>query len=267
MPALHELQAGVMDALFGRQHALEPLIRRTPTVSIAAGRRLEVYRNNLRQVLGGALAAVYPTVHELVGEAFFRGLARHYLAQHPSRSGNLHAFGEHLPGFLANFEPAATLPYLADVARLDWAWHAVFHAPEAMAVDPAQALAVLAAAPDAERAAARLPWPDTARLLASCHPVFDLWRWHQLPAESRGPLCASSAGQALLVLRSDGQVRVMPLTAGEHELLQALAAGATLGAAAASALALDPALDLAALLARYLAVGALGIPQWTMAGQ
>lgn len=259
MPALHDLQAGVMDALFGRQHRLDPLIRTSP---IAADRRLEVYRNNLRQTLVAALAAVYPTVHELVGQPFFRGLTRHYLARHPSHSGNLHAFGAHLPEFLAHFEPAATLPYLADVARLDWAWHAVFHAPAATAVDPAQAFAALAAAPDAERAGARLPWPDTARLLASCHPVFDLWCWHQLPAESRGPLCATSGGQAVLVLRSDGQVRVMPLTAGEHALLQALAAGATLGAAAASALALDATLDLAALLARYLSVGALGMPQW-----
>ena len=52
-----------------------------------------VYRNNVRTCLGRALADAYPVVERLVGEEFFRHTAYRYIAQHPSRSGDLNAFG------------------------------------------------------------------------------------------------------------------------------------------------------------------------------
>ena len=66
---------------------------------------------------------MYPTVEQLVGAPFFRYAAHEFILAHPSKSGNLHDFGEDLPGFLAGFEPARALAYLPDCARLEWAWH------------------------------------------------------------------------------------------------------------------------------------------------
>jgi hypothetical protein len=253
-----------MDALFARQHAVagHPVGEHIVAGRLGAEARLAVYRNNLRQSLADALAAVYPTVQQLVGDDFFRGMARRYLLRYPSRSGNLQEFGVELPDFIEGLEAAAALPYLPDVARLDWAWHAVFHAPAEPACDPLQGLQLLAAAPEAERGAARLACLPTVRLLASCHPLFDLWRWHQLPQEERGGLKLPAGGQALLVLRHGGEVQVLPLSAAEHGLLQALAGGAELAAAAAAALALQPDFELAASLARYFSLGVLAAPRW-----
>lgn len=259
MPSLRELQSGLMDALFERHHhvaahlqahALDPL------------RRINLYRNNLRSNLGGALAAVYPTVLELVGEDFFDGLALRYIRLHPSRSGNLQEFGGLLPDFIAGLDAAAGLPYLADVARLDWAWHAVFHSTPAPACDATAALAALATAPVAARAAARLRWQPAARLLASAHPVFSIWRWHQRPAPERQALDLAAGGEHLLVYALAGNVQVMPLDAAEHALLAAFSTGETLARAAGAALAIDPLFDLAPALARHIAQGVLGAPTW-----
>lgn len=272
---LAELQADFIGALLGRTPALPTrLAAQVVPGTLGVAARLEVYRNNRRQTLGAALAAVYPTVHALVGEACFAGIALRFLAAHPSRSGNLHDWGEALPGFLATLAATADLPYLADVARLDWAWHAAFHAVDAApagglaakpaAPDPQAALHALAAAEPAQRADARLPWHPAARLLASCHPVFDLWRWHQMPGPDRPALQLPDEGQSVLVLRRldlpHQPVAVQRTTPAEQALLRAFASGATLGDAFGAALALDARFDGPASLVRHLSCGLLGPP-------
>lgn len=260
MPALHELQAAMMDALFARSMAATRHIAPGP---LAPLRRIEVYRNNLRESLTGALMAVYPTVLELVGEPFFRFAAAQYIVQHPSRSGHLQAFGDQLPGFLERFGPAAALPYLADVARLDWAWHRVFHTEAVPAVDTGRALAQLAAVPEALRGEIRFVWQPAAALVASVHPVFELWHWHQQPAATRGELVMPAGAQAILVQQQHGEVRVRSISPADHALLSRLADGATLGQAVAAALTLDLGFDLAQALARHLAHGVLCGPAWS----
>jgi hypothetical protein len=259
VPSLRELQAGLMDALFERRDGIASQLKADALDPL---QRIAVYRNNLQQSLGSALAAVYPTVQELVGDDFFRAIASRYIRLHPSRSGNLQEFGGLLPDYIAGLEATAGLPYLADVARLDWAWHAVFHCAPAPACEAAAALAALAGAPAARRAAARLRWQPAARLLASEHPVFSIWRWHQSPASERGELNPSAGAECLLVYSLSGDVRVKPLDAAEHALLAALRNGASLAGGAAAALALDPLFDLASTLTRHLASGVLGAPTW-----
>src|SRR5512143_2794599 len=102
---------------------------------LSGERRLQVYRNNVLLNLTEALKAVYPVTERLVGDGFFRYAAGRYIPQHPSTSGNLHDFGGYFPGFLATFEPAAELAYLPEVARLEWAYHGVFHAADPLPLD------------------------------------------------------------------------------------------------------------------------------------
>src|SRR5687768_16032631 len=119
MRALREIQTALADAiLMGR-----------------AGERLQVYRNNVFISLRQALADVYPVVQRLVGEEFFNQLARRFVREHPSRSGNLHDFGREFAGFLATLPDLTELPYLPDVAALEWALHEVFHEAEARPFD------------------------------------------------------------------------------------------------------------------------------------
>src|SRR5262245_56663257 len=108
------------------------------------GKRFDVYRNNVVAGLGKALESRFPVTLRLVGEAFFRGMARAFIGEHRPRSPLLACYGDELPGFIERFSPAAGVPYLADVARLEDAWSRAYHAADAVPVETG-ALAGIAA--------------------------------------------------------------------------------------------------------------------------
>lgn len=250
---LHELQTDVMDALFERS---ERALAHVQGGKLTPRQRLDIYRHNLFGSLSSALAAVYPTVAQLVGEGFFRFAAHEYIAVHPSRSGNLHDFGARLPEFLAQFEPARGLPYLADSARLDWAWHQVFHTNALPTADAAELLGHIAALPDEERVQVGFLWQPAAQLLVSPYPVLRIWQANQPGAGEEG-VDLDTGGESVLVASRGGEVVLERLSAAEHALLQALAGGAGLGDAVAAALNQEPHFDVAGAIAHHIAAGTL----------
>ena len=84
-----------------------------------------------RSALIGAIEARYPVTRRLVGDEFFRAMARAYVAEEKPRSPVLIHYGADFPDFVARFEPAREIAYLADVARLENAWVEAYHAAEA----------------------------------------------------------------------------------------------------------------------------------------
>lgn len=205
-----------------------------------------VYRRNVLANLHDALAAAYPVVRRLVGDAFFGELAARFARAHPSRSGDLHRYGAELAPFVARYAPARGLAYLADVARLEWAVAQAFHAADARAFD----YAGLAAVPAAERPALKLLLEPAARLIASDHPIVAIWEANQ--AGRDGTPEVLDGGDLVLVHRVLFTPRVVRLSASEWMFLAAIDAGMRLG---------DVATDevLAPLLAGELA-------KWTRAG-
>ena len=226
MRALRDIQSAFADAiLMGR-----------------GGDRLQVYRNNVFISLRQALADVYPVVQRLVGEEFFNQLARRFVREYPSRSGNLHDFGRELGRFLATLPDSSGLPYLPDVAALEWALHEVFHEADAQPFD-------FSRLSDPENA--RLPLHPAARLVASRYPILAIWEANH--AEHPGLVDLDAGGDWLIVFRDGLERHILRLTAGEFALLGALAQGMTLGEACEAAVAAEPQLDLAAAMGRFVA--------------
>ena len=231
------------------------LWRNAPAAELPAGltapaadelpRRFAVYRNNVRHSLGRALAAHFPVVHALVGEAFFTAMAGVFIAEAPPESPVLHAWGGAFPAFLDRFPPVAHLPWLGDVARLERARGRAVHAADAAPVAP-EALA----APDPDSLRLRLH-PSVA-LCRSRHPAVSIWRAHQ-PGAERGPL-PPGPEHALIGRAPDFTVVLAPVDAGTHAVLAALAAGVPLGRAAEHA---DPTPALTLLLRHGLIVATL----------
>ncbi|MBL8471534.1 MAG: putative DNA-binding domain-containing protein [Rhodocyclaceae bacterium] len=250
MSALRELQLQVFDTLFRRGERPLPALREN---GLAPARRLQIYRNNMVVSLSDALAAVYPVVVKLVGEDFFRHCARSFIPLHPSRAGHLQPFGREFADFLAQFEAAAGLPYLPDVARLEWAWHQVFHAAAAPPLD----LARLAAVPEEAREALQFRLQPAARLIDSPFPVLAIWETNQDAYAGDATVDLDAGGQQVLVIQRALEVELYELGRAEHGLLAALAAGATLAGAAEAAFAIDAAFDFAAVFGRQLALGSL----------
>src|SRR5579862_843890 len=111
MPALLELQRSMRARLLsapheGGQNTEQPL---------------DIYRNTLTGTLLNALRLSYPAVQRIVGADFFDAAAHAFVRAHPPCSAYLNDYGSELSGFLAAFEPARSLLYLPDVARVEWA--------------------------------------------------------------------------------------------------------------------------------------------------
>ena len=105
-------------------------------------RRFAVYRNNVAVGLIASVEMRYPVTRRLVGDDFFRGLARAYIAGNKPRSPVLIHWGADFPAFVEAFEPAREIAYLADVARLENAWVEAYHAAEATPLGLAELAAV-----------------------------------------------------------------------------------------------------------------------------
>ncbi|MCR9178146.1 MAG: DNA-binding domain-containing protein [Alphaproteobacteria bacterium] len=195
--------------------------------------RFRVYRNNLRHGLAGLLADAFPVVRRLVGAEFFEAAAAVFVERHPPEDRMLAAFGGGFPEFLDSFEPARSVPYLGDVARLERARIEALHAADAAPLDPVSVSAL------GERVvSARFVPHPACRLLRSPHPVLSIWQAN-VRAEA-----ASSAfrgePEAVLITRPVLEVHVVALSEADAAFADALLQGHSADEANGIAVALDP---------------------------
>lgn len=231
-----------MDGLTPFAQALTAPDRRAPPgLAGPVARRFSVYRNNVAVGLIRALEARFPALLALTGEEYFRAMAREFTLARPPASPLLMRFGDDLPDFIAGFAPAAELPYLADIARIEIARSRAYHAPDLPRIG---ADAFTAAPPDIGRVCVEMH-PAVA-VIRSAHPV-----WTILAMTSGWQPAAAIDDwqpQAVLVDRPELDAIVRPITVGTALFLEALGAGEPLGAAAGRA-AETPEFDLPAALA------------------
>lgn len=214
---------------------------------------IEVYRNNYRGNLHDALAGAYPVIEQLVGQDFFRHITRRFIAQHPSRSGNLHHYGAEMQGFLAAFEPARELVYMADVAALEWSCHCAYFAEDAGMLD----IGKLAQISPGQYADLVLDIHPSCHLVRSRYPVASIWHAHQPGTDGDFQIDLDSGGCNALVIRRDDVVMVTGLAAADADWLQGIQNGISLGEATAATLELYPDFDLLAVLQQLIAQGVL----------
>ncbi len=216
-------------------------------------RRFAVYRNNVISSLIDALAETFPVTLELVGDAFFRAMAGIFVRRSPPKSVQLVEYGNSLPAFIEQFEPASSVPYLADVARLEMLRIRAFHAADAEPLTPDEMAQALA---DPERLPTlQMTCHPSLSVLSSRYAVVSLWAAHQGLGDlaNVNPAIPENA----LVVRTGFDVNVIALPPGGDTLITSLAQGLTLGEAAGFAMAAHAEFDLAANLALLLRVGAL----------
>jgi hypothetical protein len=213
--------------------------------------RLAIYHRSTRANRGGALAAAYPVVKRLVGPAFFDEAAARYGDAFPSRSGDLNLYGAGFAAFLEAYPHARDLPYLADVARLEWAVHESRRSPRGTGLD----YAALGTVPPGDLAAIHIRPRPSVRLVASSHPVLAIWEANQ-PDRDGTP--ERTQGPERVVVRLLGELEPAPVAVGSAEwaLLEAFMRGETLGQAAAACR--EHALDVGPALARLAGLDVLG---------
>lgn len=255
MPRLADLQSAFVDAL------RQPVAPVPDAVETKDGepvkRRFDVYRNNVAVGMVEALRATYPAVEALVGHEFFAASARVYLDRHPPRSPLLFRYGDSFGTFLDGFPPAASTPYLGDVARLEWARLQAYHARDCEPLSIEALGRCLADENGVARDVGKLRFtlhPSLA-LLSSNWPIVSLW------AASTGQALSddvdmSQPGRALIV-RPSLEVETRDLPEGSFSFLSALHQGATLERAAADAADTAVDFDLTTHLQGLFAIGAV----------
>jgi hypothetical protein len=216
----------------------------------AAAKRYNVYRNNVTVSLIDALADIFPATQRITGPGFFRAMVRFHVRETPPTSPLLFEYGRDFPDFIARYEHAEGMPWLADVARIERAWLDAYHAADAPPLKP-QDLAMIAPGRLAETVFR--PHPAT-RIVRSPFPAVTIFAANR----SDGPVgrIETDEREDALVTRPALDVVVRGLPPGGACFVASLVAGEPLGTAAAAALGEAPEFDLAANIAGVIEAGA-----------
>ena len=246
MAELARLQAHFAAGLLDPDAVTSDLFRGDP---LRAARCLSLYRGNLTANWDKGLSAAYPVIRQLVGEGFFRAMARAFGRSRPSVTGDLNRFGEGFSDFLTTYAPLSDYPYMPDVARLEWLLHRAHYAADSTALDPGSLIAIGVGAVESLRLHLRpghvpfhSPWDAVG-----------IWQAHQ-------PGSAALTGDVdrpsrCIVHRPNRRAGPLPVTQGGFVALRLIDGGATLGEALESALEADSDFDPGAAFPRWVEAG------------
>ncbi|MGY8708967.1 DNA-binding domain-containing protein [Bradyrhizobium sp. 18BD] len=233
---------------------LDPMRTAPPVVTgpngRAAGKRYDVYRNNVTVSLIDALAAIYPAVQRITGPDFFRAMARFHVRSHPPTSPLLFDYGRGFPAFIETYEHARALPWLADVARIERAWLDAYHARDAAPLAPAQLASI---APERLADLVFTPHP-AARIVRSEYSAVTIFAGNRDGAPASR--IDASTPEDGLITRPEFDVVVRHLPAGGAVFATSLIEGQPLGEAATAALDASPDFDIATGIAGLIEAGA-----------
>jgi len=206
----------------------------------APASRFVVYRNNVHSALINALATAYPVTLQLVGEEFFRAMAGLFVQACPPTSPLISEYGSAFAAFIQDFEPAASVPYLADVARLERLRVRAYHAADCQVLDQHSVLRQLQGCAQLGQLRVRLH-PSLATLESS-YAVVSVWAAHQVDGAiaTLHPWYAQGA----LVVRQGLAVKVFAIDRGSVTFINRLNQGAGLEMAIADALEASTEFDL-----------------------
>jgi len=244
--ALARWQQSLLAALWAPTHdeALDQLATPGAPDRNFMWRGIAAYRSHAAAQAVRSLGAAYPVVEYLVGPENFEALSRLLWRERPPQGGDLAQWGAALAAQIEVLpDLVADLPFLADVARVEWALHSMTTLGDAQA-EPASF--ALLAQEDPENLRLDLA-PGTA-CFSSAWPVVTLIEAQR----SRSSLQVPSSETAR-VWRSGWRPRLCNAQPGEPAFLRAVQEGKSLGAALGSA----PGFDFNAWLAPAVQAGLL----------
>ena len=248
--SLLDLQQAFSVALFDQaeQAVLERVKGRSGE---AKNQRLDIHRNNVFYSLSNALADLYPVVKRLVGKQFFNAMAKEYIRHSPPRSAAMVHFGENFALFMESFEHTQRLPWLADVARVELAWHQAYHAADQQPLQaadfPSESAELIGQA--------QLRLHPSLRLLRSAYPVLKIWTANQHDESGDAVVDLDAGGVNVCVYRPGFTVYLREADEATYTLLLSLQQGKKLAIALENAEQKDTNLTTAEILANCIKNG------------
>jgi len=224
MTALVDLQRQMAAAIRGLGHGLPKDVFRPD--HLPEGDPLSVYANHHQISLCAALATTFSTVTLLVGQEAFRVLASRFLQCQPPVRPCLAEYGADFGTFLDGEMLVKSLPYLADIARLDWAINRATTAHDAVALD----MDILGALTADQFGELSLQEHPSLTLLRSNSPLQDIYRFAH-GAEIAETITLKAIETRLMIWRKNGTAKATSVSPGAFEALEALISGEKLATA------------------------------------
>ncbi|TVZ38280.1 putative DNA-binding protein [Alteromonadaceae bacterium 2753L.S.0a.02] len=222
--AIKEIQRAFRKMVFSHQAPFELETELVPYSREELEERLSIYRNNVYYGLIDALKETFTSVANMVGEDFFNAMTKVYIEQYPPKHTAMVLLGEEFPRFIASFEPVQKLPYLSDLARLDWARHCAYHAAEATPLKP-EAFALIA---DQHLARAHFSFHPSKQLLRSEFAIFSLWELAHAEQKNTTSKLEVNSAESILVVRPDAKIETYRLSDSIFTFVECLFNGQTL---------------------------------------
>jgi hypothetical protein len=195
----------------------------------AAGRapvvtRLNLYSRAYHVRLREGLASNYPAVAKVLGEADFAELAEEYIAAHDSRFFSIRFYGHALAHFVASEPSYKSVPFLADLARWEWAMAEVFDAADADSIDASE----LTDWQPAEWASLRVTFHPSVRLMSLIWNAPQIWQ--ALMDDAERPRARQERQPVTWLLwRHELRELSRPVSEAEQQALNAARAGESFG--------------------------------------
>lgn len=212
-----------------------------------AGKRFNVYRNNVIVSLMDAMENAFPVISKLIGPQNFRNLARIFVKDHPPQSPLLMFYGDDFPAFLEGFAPLGHVPYLADVARLELARRHAYHAEDAVPVSPN---ALSAVSPERLMEACFTLAP-AMQIVESPYPIVALWHYNMTDGAPK----PQAGAEVALISRPQLDLNMQAIAQDAGAFLNGLKDNLTLGEAYEAGLAASKDFDLSAAIGLMLSGG------------
>ncbi|EKD70931.1 MAG: protein of unknown function DUF2063 [uncultured bacterium] len=197
-----------------------------------------IYRNNIFSHLINTLKTTYPLILSLLGKDFFHLTAKEYIKQYPSRSANLHDYGEYVSDFIAEFSPLKDFVYLSEVAYFEWICHRIYFAANHDGFDT--------------KNISTITKDQYSQLHFLLHPASQVVQFYY-PILKIIDLCQNSANESfdvnsggikLLIIRRGIEIKLMSLEDADFAFLFAVQNGETIDYAFEQAKKCEPQFDL-----------------------
>ncbi len=225
-PRLHDLQrqmaALILNGIESPTPHIDALVDVPPRGDVLE--RLQVYAAGYPARISESLKESFPAVAHVLGEGAFHALVHRYIAGVAFGSYNLNDAGAALPRFLETDQLSRDLPFLPDLARLEWQVARAFHAHEQ---PPFDAMAAADWTLD-DWAQVTMRFQPSVALVESDWPIRAIWECRRTPIEDID-LDLQNRADRVLVRRSGDAVVCESIDDAEAEALGALLAGQTLG--------------------------------------
>lgn len=180
--------------------------------------RLTIYRHSICGNRVAALSRLFKCCAKMVGDAYWQQWVETFIAEQPSQATDITACGVNFSDFIAaQPEITAQLPYLADLARLEWAWHQCFH--QATRIITSTSLSQAIAEQGDELSLYLTPG---IQFISSIYPLADLWQLSQTADNEIVILDESADGYYFILHREHDSIRIKQPSQACWQLCQLL---------------------------------------------